>query len=140
MPYEVYANTAFYNNEYKEKTGAEELPAEETMSLLFKASRLVDRITLNRSQKFDELTEEQQTAIKYAVCAQAEYEYMNGDSYKQTKTDSTASFSLGKFSYNNAGQNSGQSHSKDRRREDKVSPQTWDFLKMVGLTYRGVSR
>ena len=136
MAYESYADATFYTSTFVANTGA---TPEATITtpiltqLLFKASRIVDKLTLNKAKDQSEMTAEQVTSIKYAVCAQAEFEYLNGDSYKESFSEGENGFSLGKFSYNNGA----STKVEDVRKADKVSPEARDYLRDYGLTYRG---
>lgn len=136
MAYESYADATFYTGTYVVKVGGTAIADSALLTqLLFKASRLIDKLTLNKTKSFTLLTVEQQESIKYALCAQVEFEYNTGDPYKKNFKSGESGFSLGKFSFNNGA----TSKVDDVRKSDKVCPTTWDYLRDYGMTYRGAN-
>jgi hypothetical protein len=116
-------------------TAAEDAALEKA---IFKACRMIDKVTFQRSTLFDEvesveetyvLTDEAREAIQYAVGAQVDY--IAGVGYNpqdMTGADYGGGFSIGKYSENAKG---------DSRAADTVSQEALDYLRACGLTKNG---
>ena len=77
MPYEPYADEAYYMDVY----GGTLISTEDQLKALRQASRHVDSLTFNRivGYGFANLTPYQQEIIREVVCSQAEFEAENAD-------------------------------------------------------------
>lgn len=136
MAFQVYADKVYYASPYLETEGETSIDDAILAKLLFRSSRFIDRLTYSRSTNFDNLSEDEQTAIKYAVCAQAEYEFLNGDPYKKSLSGSSDKLSIGSFSIEQGGKNS----QGDSRQLDKVSPKAYEYLLNADLLFSGAVR
>jgi hypothetical protein len=105
---------------------------------IFKACRVIDKVTFHRSTLFDEvqddgityvLTDDERTAIMYAVGAQVDY--IAGIGYNpqdMTSADYGGGFTIGKYS---------ESAKGDTRMQDVVSQEALDYLRIANLTKNG---
>ena len=77
MPYEAYADPAYYKDNFKGIL----LPDDVIEKQLKQASRHIDSLTYNRivGRGISSLTPFQQEIIKEVCCMQAEFEYENAD-------------------------------------------------------------
>lgn len=97
---------------------------------IFDASRIIDDQTHQRATCFDDMTEDEQTAIKYAVGAQVDYIAGVGfDPESVPSSDYNGGFSIGKYSEN--------AKSGDARAQDVVSPKVLRYLRACNLTNPG---
>ncbi len=106
---------------------------------IFKACRVIDKVTYQRSALFNDveddevtyvMTDDERTAIMYAVGAQVDY--LAGVGYNpqdMTSADYGGGFTVGKYSESAKG--------NDSRAKDTVSQDALDYLRAAGLTKNG---
>ena len=106
---------------------------------IFKACRVIDKVTFQRSTLFDDveddgmtyvMTDDERTAVMYAVGAQVDY--IAGVGYNpndMTSADYGGGFTVGKYSESASG--------ADSRALDTVSQDALEYLRSVGLTKNG---
>lgn len=125
----TYADKTYYDEVY---TG-EPVPDADFPSLLLRAEKIVEEMTMYRlsGSSFAAMPEDGKERIRKAVCAQVEYLDANGGSDVDTGTD-IQSASLGKYSYSRAG-GSGEAGSSG----SPYAPRAMRLLYPTGLLYRG---
>ena len=116
-----YVDATYYADEY---LGAA-APADELERLLNRASDDVDAAA-GHSFIFADLIAQRQQLVKKAVCAQAEYYVMNGETFN---TGGVQSEGIGKYQYNKGDSNAGA-----------FAPRMLQYIEAAGLAFRGVSR
>lgn len=119
------ADAVYYTDVYKGTEVYDDLDV-----LLERASDIVRQQMTCHIDDISVLPSFMQENIKKAVCAEAEYINSNGG-FESLGTDSTASFTIGKFSVSGGSSSGGTSSSY------QASPRATAYLEAVGLLYRG---
>lgn len=97
---------------------------------IFEASRTIDRLTFQRATLFDDMTDDEQDCIKYAVAAQVDYLAGLGyDPEDMSSSESSGGFALGKYSET--------AKSGDTRVDDKISAKAMRYLRVCNLSKNG---
>lgn len=123
----MYADSVFYMSEYN----GTELHDED--KLLKRASRDIDALTGFRFD-FDTLPAKSKRLVQLAVCSQAEFLALNGETASDVSSGG-GSFSIGSYSESGASKGSNL-NSKPVRHSASVV----DYLFPTGLLYVGVGR
>lgn len=113
----AYIDSTYYTDTFGGQPAAS---AVELTRLMDRASDMIDVLTDDRAQYYDEYDEATQSAIKKATAYQTEYMVVNGDVYTELPSGSE---SIGSWSQ------SGGTSSK----ADKYSDMTIKILSMTGL-------
>jgi hypothetical protein len=134
-----YRNTYPCTNTFQAGETPTETENAELDKAIFKACRVIDKITFRRSTLFNDveddevtyvMTDDERTAIMYAVGAQVDY--IAGVGYNpqdMTSADYGGGFTIGKYSESAKG--------NDSRAQDTVSQEALDYLRAAGLTKNG---
>lgn len=119
----MYADVPYYTTEYEGiEVNNDLLP-----KLLKRASRDIDSLT-GFSIDFEKLSSRNQKLVKDAVCAQAEFLALNGETSSSVTSD--GSFSIGSYS---EGRNNGEDNEPTR-----YAATVKEYLFPTGLLYAGV--
>lgn len=128
--FESYITKAWYRDTYPSTNKFADQDAA-LDSAIFEASRVVDQQTFQRSTCFDDMAEDEQAAVMYAVGAQVDYLAGVGyDPEQMTSADFGGGFSIGKYSEN---------AKADTRTVDAVSQKALKYLRAQNLTKNGFS-
>lgn len=124
----MYVNEEFYTNTYK---GAK---VDDFDSLELRAAEIVEEMTMYRLNEttFATMSEDVQTRIKKAVCAQIEYLDANGGADMDNGIN-ILNGTLGKFSYSQGGVLGGS----DDSGQSVYAARAVRILAPTGLLYRG---
>ena len=124
----AYIDLDYYKNTYK---GADPDDDMELQKLIDRSIDIVDMITRNRIEDFDNLNALIQAPIQKATAAQTEFLVLNGENYNDSGDIKTAK--VGSFSY--SGDMSKQSNSM----RDSIAPMIYTYLHKTGYIYGGVA-
>lgn len=125
----MYADVAFYTNEYQGTVVADA----QLVKLLNRASRDIDALT-GFCFDFETLPDKSKRLVRFAVCSQAEFLSMNGETASDVSSGG-GSFTIGSYSESGASKGS-NSNTKPVRHSASVV----DYLFPTGLLYTGVGR
>ena len=144
MMFESYITKEWYRTTYPctntFQVGATPITAENAAldKAIFKACRVIDKVTFKRSTLFNDveddevtyvMTDDERTAIMYAVGAQVDY--IAGIGYNpqdMTGADYGSSYTVGKTS---------ESAKGDTRNADTISQESLEYLRAANLTKNG---
>lgn len=116
-----FADLTYYRDTYNGRTVSDD---DELQRLLDRAAQDLE-LYLGETITLTDYETDQQTALKNANCAQAEYMSVNGDGL-----DSFDSFSLGQFSIS--------SKSSAQSMIGGLSKRAYQYLLIAGLSFRGI--
>lgn len=123
-----YIDEAFYNDTFK----GEPVDTADFPSLSMRAEEIVEEMTMYRltPTSFLTMSEDMQSRVKRAVCAQIEYMEANGGSDIDNGAD-LQSAGLGKFNYSKSAGAGGST------KQSLYAPRASRYLFPTGLLYRG---
>lgn len=124
----AYIDLDYYKNTYK---GADPQDDDELQKLIDRSIEIIDMITRNRIEDFDNLNALIQAPIQKATAAQTEFLVLNGENYNDSGEINTAK--IGSFSY------SKNMSKASNSMKDSIAPMAYTYLSKTGYTYGGVA-
>lgn len=124
----MYIDLTYYKDVW---SGVDPQDDVELQKLIDRSEDIIDMITRNRIVDFDNLHTLQKEAIQKATATQTEFLVLNGETYGDSESVSTAK--IGSFSYSNNASN------KTNNMSGSIAPNAKSYLAKTGLLYGGVA-
>lgn len=124
----AYIDLDYYKNTY---LGVDPNDDTELQKLIDRSEDIIDLITRDRIEDFDDLNSLIQDQIKKATSAQTEFLVVNGENYNDSGEINTAK--VGSFSY------SKNLSKSSNPLKNSIAPMVYTYLHKTGYTYGGVA-